>query len=30
MKLRALRLHNVKRFAGRGVAIENIGDGVRQ
>ncbi|PXA97512.1 DNA-binding protein [Nostoc sp. 3335mG] len=28
MKLRALRLHNVKRFAGRGVAIENIGDGV--
>lgn len=28
MKLRALRLHNVKRFAGRGVAIENIADGV--
>jgi len=28
MKLRALRLHNVKRFAGRGVAIEKIGDGV--
>lgn len=28
MKLRALRLHNVKRFAGRGIAIENIGDGV--
>ncbi|WP_375450248.1 AAA family ATPase [uncultured Devosia sp.] len=28
MKLRALRLHNVKRFAGRGVSIENIGDGV--
>ena len=28
MKLRALRLYNVKRFAGRGVAIENIGDGV--
>ncbi|HEY4202631.1 MAG TPA: AAA family ATPase [Devosiaceae bacterium] len=28
MKLRALRLHDVKRFAGRGVAIENIGDGV--
>ena len=28
MKLRALRLHNVRRFAGRGVAIENIGDGV--
>lgn len=28
MKIRALRLHNVKRFAGRGVAIENIGDGV--
>lgn len=28
MKLTALRLHNVKRFAGRGVAIEGIGDGV--
>ncbi len=28
MRLRALRLHNVKRFAGHGVAIENIGDGV--
>lgn len=28
MKLRALRLHNVKRFAGRGIAIENISDGV--
>jgi DNA repair exonuclease SbcCD ATPase subunit len=28
MKLTALRLHNVKRFAGRGVAIENIGEGV--
>ncbi len=28
MKLRALRLWNVKKFAGRGVAIENIGDGV--
>jgi hypothetical protein len=28
MKLRALRLHNVKRFAGHGIAIENIGDGV--
>ncbi|MFI0846061.1 DNA-binding protein [Mesorhizobium sp. IMUNJ 23232] len=28
MKLTGLRLHNVKRFAGRGVAIENIGDGV--
>ena len=28
MRLRALRLHNVKRFAGRGIAIENIGDGV--
>lgn len=28
MKLRALRLHNVRRFAGRGVAIEEIGDGV--
>ncbi len=28
MKLRALRLHNVRRFAERGVAIEGIGDGV--
>lgn len=28
MKLRALRLHNVKRFADRGIAIEGIGDGV--
>lgn len=28
MKLLALRLHNVKRFGGRGVAIEGIGDGV--
>ena len=28
MKLAALRFHNVKRFAGRGVAIEAIGDGV--
>lgn len=28
MKLTALRLHNVKRFAGKGVAIEGIGDGV--
>jgi DNA repair exonuclease SbcCD ATPase subunit len=28
MKLTAIRLHNVKRFAGRGIAIENIGDGV--
>lgn len=28
MKISALRLHNVKRFAGRGVAIESIGDGV--
>ena len=28
MKLAALRLYNVKRFAGRGVSIENIGDGV--
>lgn len=28
MKLAALRLFNVKRFAGRGVAIEGIGDGV--
>lgn len=28
MKLNALRLHNVKRFGGRGIAIEGIGDGV--
>lgn len=28
MKISALRLSNVKRFAGRGVAIEGIGDGV--
>ena len=28
MKITALRLFNVKRFAGRGVAIEGIGDGV--
>ena len=28
MKLTALRLYNVKRFGGEGVAIENIGDGV--
>lgn len=28
MKLAALRLHNVKRFGGHGVAIEGIGDGV--
>jgi DNA repair exonuclease SbcCD ATPase subunit len=28
MKIAALRLHNVKRFAGVGVAIEGIGDGV--
>jgi DNA repair exonuclease SbcCD ATPase subunit len=28
VKITALRLFNVKRFAGRGVAIENIGDGV--
>ena len=28
MKISALRLFNVKRFGGRGVAIENIGDGV--
>lgn len=28
MKIAALRMHNVKRFGGRGVAIENIGDGV--
>ncbi|MBL8581687.1 MAG: AAA family ATPase [Rhizobiaceae bacterium] len=28
MKIGALRLFNVKRFAGRGVALEGIGDGV--
>lgn len=28
MKISALRLHNVKRFAGRGVSIEGISDGV--
>ncbi len=28
MKLTALRLYNVRRFAGRGIAIENIGEGV--
>ncbi len=28
MKLTALRLHNVRRFANRGIAIEGIGDGV--
>ncbi|MBX3596895.1 MAG: AAA family ATPase [Rhizobiaceae bacterium] len=28
MKIEALRLFNVKRFAGRGVAIEDIGEGV--
>jgi len=28
MKLTALRLHNVRRFAGSGVRIENIGDGI--
>ncbi|MGO4175528.1 AAA family ATPase [Bosea sp. TAF32] len=28
MKLTALRLHNVRRFGGRGVRIENIGEGV--
>lgn len=28
MKISALRLFNVKRFAGKGVAIEDIGDGV--
>ena len=28
MKISALRLFNVKRFAGRGVAIEGIDDGV--
>ena len=28
MKITALRLHNVKRFGGQGVAIEGIGDGV--
>ena len=28
MKLRAIRLWNVRKFAGRGIALENIGDGV--
>ncbi len=28
MRLTALRLHNVRRFANRGIAIDNIGDGV--
>ncbi|WP_182086670.1 AAA family ATPase [Aureimonas sp. ME7] len=28
MRIHALRLHNVRRFAGRGVAIEGFGDGV--
>lgn len=28
MKLTALRLHNVRRFAGRGITVEGIGDGV--
>ncbi|KPF67112.1 DNA-binding protein [Bosea sp. AAP35] len=28
MKLTALRLYNVRRFAGQGVAVEGIGDGV--
>lgn len=28
MKLTALRLHNVRRFGGTGVRIENIGDGI--
>lgn len=28
MKISALRLHNVRRFAGKGVAIEGIGEGV--
>ena len=28
MKISALRLFNVKRFADRGIAIEGIGDGV--
>lgn len=28
MKLTGLRLHNVRRFAGRGIAVEGIGDGV--
>jgi len=28
MKLRAIRLHNVRRFADKGVAIEGIDDGV--
>ncbi|MEM9963983.1 MAG: AAA family ATPase, partial [Asticcacaulis sp.] len=28
MKITALRLHNVRKFGGRGIAIENISDGV--
>lgn len=28
MKISALRLHNVRRFAGKGIAIENISEGV--
>ncbi|WP_029355314.1 AAA family ATPase [Bosea sp. 117] len=28
MRLTALRLHNVRRFAGSGIAVEGIGDGV--
>ncbi|MGO7515487.1 AAA family ATPase, partial [Rhizobium ruizarguesonis] len=28
MKLTAIRLHNVKRFAGRGISVEGITDGV--
>ncbi|SEA59900.1 AAA family ATPase [Rubrimonas cliftonensis] len=28
MRLRALRLHNVRRFEGRGVALEGVADGV--
>ncbi|HVW54915.1 MAG TPA: AAA family ATPase [Rhizobiaceae bacterium] len=28
MKITALRLYNVKRFAGKGIALEGIGDGV--
>lgn len=28
MKLRAIRLHNVRRFTDRGISIENINDGV--
>lgn len=28
MKLTALRLHNIRRFQGRGIAIEGMGDGI--